>query len=65
MDTPSTHIHDHSLLLLETGASIKSGGVKLIQIYLKGSSYIYFSSTWLFELWWCIKTGALQSDRYM
>jgi hypothetical protein len=30
IDTPNTQIHDNSLSCLDTGTSIKSGGVKLI-----------------------------------
>ena len=30
IDTPNTHIHDHSLSCLGTGTSITSGGVKLV-----------------------------------
>jgi len=30
MDTPNTHIHDHSLSWLGTGISIKNNGLKLV-----------------------------------
>lgn len=30
MDTPNSHIHDHSLSLIGTGTSVKSGWAKLV-----------------------------------
>jgi hypothetical protein len=30
IDTPNTYIHDHSISLLGTGTSIKSGGVEIV-----------------------------------